>query len=178
LLRYPSLEDAPALLAAVTDPAFPRDSAWGRASTMAELRALLSRRQASHRDGSQLSWTVVAADDARAIGLLNLSRQPEPRTWILGFWLAPACWGRGYAVEASRCVLAHAFEEQRQDCVWAGSALWNLRSQRVLEKLGFSFQGENPDGYRDAGEPVRTREYRMLRADWTRLAAGAPRAAR
>jgi RimJ/RimL family protein N-acetyltransferase len=54
-----------------------------------------------------------------------------------GYWIARAHWGRGYATEAGRAVLAAARDSLRVERLNAGHFLDNPASGRVLEKLGF-----------------------------------------
>ena len=49
-------------------------------------------------------------------------------------------WGRGFASEAARELLRHAFEDLDLRRVWCGYYAGNERSKRVQEKLGFKYQ--------------------------------------
>jgi RimJ/RimL family protein N-acetyltransferase len=55
----------------------------------------------------------------------------------LGYWLGCAYWGRGYATEAVRAVLAFAFDEVGLAYVRARFITENRASGRVLGKVGF-----------------------------------------
>jgi RimJ/RimL family protein N-acetyltransferase len=55
----------------------------------------------------------------------------------LGYWLAPAVHGQGYATEAARAVLAEYFA-CGSDPITSGYFEGNTRSARVLSKLGFT----------------------------------------
>lgn len=57
----------------------------------------------------------------------------------LGYWIAEEYWGNGYAVEASRELLNHAFDDLNLDVVYASYRIENNQSRRVLEKLGFKY---------------------------------------
>lgn len=54
----------------------------------------------------------------------------------------PAHWGRGYATEASRAILRHAFETLGLARVPGRTDAPNRGSARVLERLGMHFEGE------------------------------------
>jgi ribosomal-protein-alanine N-acetyltransferase len=54
----------------------------------------------------------------------------------IGWRLAKPHWGAGYATEAARAALAFGFDELHQDEIVATCSPGNLRSQRVLAKLG------------------------------------------
>lgn len=55
----------------------------------------------------------------------------------LGYAFGAPYWGRGYATETGRALLAHAFETLDQDHVVAVTHPANAGSRHVLEKLGF-----------------------------------------
>jgi RimJ/RimL family protein N-acetyltransferase len=56
----------------------------------------------------------------------------------IGWRLAPECWGRGYATEAARAVLAHAFGPLGLHQVVSFTTASNLRSQRVMQRIGMT----------------------------------------
>lgn len=56
----------------------------------------------------------------------------------LGYTLARAVWGRGYATELGRALVEHAFTVLRVPRVVAQVEPGNLASRRVLEKLGMT----------------------------------------
>jgi len=61
----------------------------------------------------------------------------------IGWRLAASHWGRGLATEGARAVLAYAFEELRLAEIVSFTVPANLRSRRVMEKIGMT---------RDAGD--------------------------
>ncbi len=54
----------------------------------------------------------------------------------IGWRLAREHWGRGYASEAARTALGHAFGALGLDEVVSFTSVGNTRSRRVMEKLG------------------------------------------
>ena len=60
----------------------------------------------------------------------------------IGYWVAPALWGRGLATTALRLVVAHAFRaDPGLRRVYAVPYATNPASARVLEKAGFTREG-------------------------------------
>ena len=59
----------------------------------------------------------------------------------LGYWIGKPYWGHGYATEAVRALIAHAFDADGFDYLMAGHFSDNPASARVIEKLGFVAQG-------------------------------------
>jgi RimJ/RimL family protein N-acetyltransferase len=74
------------------------------------------------------------------IGGIGFGRRPTGETEF-GYWLARRHWGRGYATEAGRALLATARHGLRVKRLDAGHFLDNPASGRVLEKLGFKPTG-------------------------------------
>ena len=56
----------------------------------------------------------------------------------VGWRLAPACWGQGYATEAARAATADGFERLGLAEIVSFTAAINQRSRRVMEKLGMT----------------------------------------
>lgn len=57
----------------------------------------------------------------------------------LGFHLKKAFWGQGYAFEAARAVIDHAFRIVGVTGLFAGHHPDNISSARLLERLGFEY---------------------------------------
>ena len=92
------------------------------------------------RDGMTAGTGFVFAcrrrDDDALIGCAGLSI--EPRGGEIGYWIAKAHWGQGYASDAARRLVALAFDTFRMARVRAASHVDNPASARVLEKAGLS----------------------------------------
>jgi RimJ/RimL family protein N-acetyltransferase len=59
----------------------------------------------------------------------------------LGYRLRRDAWGRGYATEGGRALVAHAFDTVGAERLSARTLERNLASQRVMQKCGFRFAG-------------------------------------
>ena len=84
----------------------------------------------------------------------------------LSFWLSPTCWGLGLAREAVARVVAHFTTTVGARPIWAGAAVWNEPSARLLLALGFFEDTLLEDGYSVDGQSFAVRQF------W--LAARAP----
>ena len=138
LLRPGWAEDAPALAAAIADERIVRNLAtapWPYRLRDAE--AYL----AQPRDPLLPSFLIFERTDGepRLIGSCGVGRRPSGAV-ELGYWVARAFWGRGFATEASAALvdIARALRLPR---LQASHFLDNPASGRVLEKLGFEVLG-------------------------------------
>lgn len=82
------------------------------------------------------TFAVVLAD--RLIGTVNFEIDAAARSAMLGYALARAHWGHGYATEAARAALHWVRGEHDLVEIWASTDPGNARSRRVLEKLGMT----------------------------------------
>jgi len=135
LLRPGWIEDAPALARAIGDRDVARNLArvpWPYSEADAEAFLSLPQNPARPR------FLVCLRSNNQIVGGIGLDGDEEPN---LGYWIARAHWGRGYATEAGRAVLALADASLRLPQIKACHALDNPGSGAVLRKLGFRAAG-------------------------------------
>lgn len=85
-------------------------------------------------------WAVDAADGF--IGFVGLARPRFEAHFTpaleIGWRLSRGAWGHGYATEAARTVLAHAFTTLAMPGLVSFTAHTNTRSRAVMRRLGFT----------------------------------------
>lgn len=89
------------------------------------------------------AWAVVDNPTSAVIGYCGLTRFPgrcAPGEAEIGFRIARAHWGRGLATEAARAALDHAFAALRLPRLIALVDPANVKSIRVVEKLGMRYE--------------------------------------
>jgi RimJ/RimL family protein N-acetyltransferase len=96
--------------------------------------------------------TFAIVLDGRVIGTVNFEIDAANRVAMLGYAIARAHWGRGFALEAATAAVRWAFAEHELVEIWASTDADHVRSRRVLEKLGMTL---DPSGTRDV-------RYRLL----------------
>ena len=122
-------------------------------------------------------WAVEVRTGGEFIGFVGLAvptwEAPFTPCTEIGWRLARSAWGQGYATEAANAVLATAFSACGLDEVVSFTTTGNLRSQRVMERIGMT---RDPSG--DFDHPLVTHGplrrhvlYRLHKADWPRPSA-------
>jgi RimJ/RimL family protein N-acetyltransferase len=76
------------------------------------------------------------------IGRVGFTSQPGWPGFELGWTIAPAYQGRGYATEAARMLLEYAFQELDQPHVISIIHADNTPSRKVAERLGQRVEGD------------------------------------
>ena len=162
LLRRSSPADAAWVAAAVADPRYPPDDSWSDVETEDAARARLEAQSARWVSGAALHFSIECPPSPAGVGQVSLSREPEPDTWLLGYWIVPDKWDQGFATECALAVLGLATDKLGARSVWAGTTPSNQASRRVLSNLGFEFRNENPCGYTVGALQVPTYEYEFV----------------
>ena len=91
------------------------------------------------------AWPFFIFDaDQTLVGAITLSnvRRGVAESGTLGYWIGRPFAGRGHATAAVRGLVAHAFDDLRLHRVEAACVPTNLASRRVLEKAGFTLEGQ------------------------------------
>jgi [ribosomal protein S5]-alanine N-acetyltransferase len=84
---------------------------------------------------------VALRDGGAPIGMCGLLKRDHLEHPDLGYALLPRYWSQGYAREAADAVMAHGRSAFKLDRVLASTSLDNGDSIRLLEKMGFRFEG-------------------------------------
>jgi RimJ/RimL family protein N-acetyltransferase len=118
-------------------------------------------------DGAGARLAMDRGCDGSFLGWCSLTRwNPDYRSATLGYCLAEAAWGHGYATEAARAVLQWAFGTLDLNRVQAEADTRNAASARVLEKLGFVREGTLREDCVVNGEVSDSWVYGLLRREW------------
>jgi RimJ/RimL family protein N-acetyltransferase len=80
--------------------------------------------------------------DGQLIGVIGLESEDGGKTLEIGYWIAEPQWGKGYASEAARAMVDHAFGEMGCTAITARYTIGNTGSRRILLGLGFAELGE------------------------------------
>ena len=98
------------------------------------------------RWGTDFGLFAAFEQDDTFIGWFCLRPEREgPRDEAeLGYRLRQASWGKGYATEGSKALVAKGFTELGLREVWADTMTANRRSRHVMEKVGLTLKSEIP----------------------------------
>lgn len=87
-------------------------------------------------------WAVEVPGVAEFIGFVGLAIPRFEAHFTpcveIGWRLARAFWSRGYATEAARAALGYGFRERGLDEIVSFTAVGNLRSRAVMERIGMT----------------------------------------
>jgi len=94
------------------------------------------------KNGTGMICAIDSKAEVRLIGATGLRIEVAQRRAELGYWIGRHWWGQGFATEASRALVAWAFERLGLQRVFARHFASNPASGRVLEKIGMRREGQ------------------------------------
>ena len=152
-LRPVRPNDAPDLLEARGDTQTMRYWDWPPQTSAAEIRAIIEQHAREIESGTTLWWAVALTPRGAAIGECDLSEiDAHHRRAEIGFLFRRAVWGQGYARESAARVMRYAFEDLGLERLSARAHAGNTASVRLLETLGFAYEGTLKAHVRRDGE--------------------------
>jgi RimJ/RimL family protein N-acetyltransferase len=161
--------DAEAFASYRSDPEVARYQDWECPFPVSEARRFIAslHHLAPGTPGTWFQFAVGLAPSEALIGDVAIrTSRADARQAELGFTLAPAHQGQGYATEAVRTVVQYAFAKLAMHRVFSRTDARNLRAQRLLERLGFRQEGELRESTWFKGAWATDLLYAQLEAEW------------
>lgn len=125
----------------------------------------LAEQPQRHASGKGIAWAVTRRSDGRLIGGVGFALTRAHKRAELGYWVARAEWGKGIATEASRAVVAYAFDVLELHRVDAHHYVENPASGAVMRRLGMQYEGRVRGMVWRDGVPRDLDLYAILRSD-------------
>ena len=116
------------------------NAGWKPHSSKSETEAFIKYSIKKREYGQPGIYTIYYKPDKKVIGTIEIHTYKEYKAEI-GFVLNPIYWNKGIITEASKAVIVYAFEILGLSRLGYGYFLFNDRSKRVSEKLGFTYEG-------------------------------------
>ncbi len=132
--------DAEALFACCRNANLGNNAGWAPHQSIEESREILHTLFMKQEN----IWAITRKDSGQLIGSIGIIPDPKrenPQSRMLGYWLDEAHWGKGYMTEAVQAVINYAFKELHLSLITAYCYPHNKRSQKVLERNGFIYEG-------------------------------------
>jgi ribosomal-protein-alanine N-acetyltransferase len=84
----------------------------------------------------------------------------------VGYWIGEPFWGQGFAAEACRAVVEYSFQNCGPERMQARVIVGNEPSIRVLEKLGFQYEGRLRSSLVRRGIVEDVMYFSVLKPEW------------
>ena len=138
LIMPPTIDDAPLVMALMTDPEVRRYLGGPASRERAEARA-----QKLANAGNPHAWVVhLRGQSSGGVGLISLTSHHDGIDSEISYEFQTPVWGVGIASETVGTVLAHALEHLDYNRLIAETQAANGPSRRLLERLGLRQERE------------------------------------
>jgi len=119
----------------------------------------------SDRRRDEYRWLILHGEEP--VGTAALMK-PSWRMGYgeIGYLISEPYQARGLGTRAVRLLTTHLFAETALRRLQALVSVENVASQRLLERLGYAYEGTLRQHFVIQGHPVDEKVYAMLRADW------------
>lgn len=158
-------EDVPAFWAMVDDPEGDRLTGTHTRFTREVVEAWCRSRNVQE---DRLDLVIATLDDDACVGEVVL-HELDPDNASCGFRISlvgPQAYGRGYGTEATRLMLAHAFETVGLNRVELEVYAFNDRARHVYERAGFTVEGVRRQALRWEGDTYDAVLMSILASEW------------
>lgn len=144
-IRQFTLDDAEEYWPLVFDPAILRYTDGQPKATLDDVREiLLGSPLKDYRVHGFGRMACVEKSTGRVVGFSGLKYLNDFDEIDIGYRFLPECWGKGYATESAKILMAHGISELGLRRIVGLVHPENVASKKVLEKLGLRFERELP----------------------------------
>ncbi len=111
-------------------------------------------------------YGIVVKGTDKVIGSVDFNHRHADDVLELGYTLHTDYWGRGYVPEAAHALIDLAFKDLGLHKIELTCFGYNVQSQRVAEKLGFTLEARIRDRKDAQGKRCDDLRYGLLRSEW------------
>ena len=132
----------------------------------------------TEQDGKEFISAMLSADenetfafaimvDDKVVGSIGIFRQDNihRQTAELGYYIAEEYWGKGIMTEAVKQICAYVFAKSDIIRIYAEPFAYNIASCRVLEKVGFQYEGTLRSNAVKNGKVIDMEMYSLLKEE-------------
>lgn len=169
-LRNFTVQDAAVLYKWGQNPKFHKLAAFNQFKNIDE-----AKKAAEEYAKRQYSYAICLNKNDQVIGLVELYERGMDinsgllQTKEIGFLIDPDFEGKGLMRDALELILKYAFEKLNQIEIWAGTFEQNIRSQRLLESLGFHYVYEYDMSQISKIFSYKEKYYLLKKAEWLKI---------
>ena len=132
----------------------------------------------TEQDGKEFISAMLSADenetfafaitvDDKVVGSIGIFRQGNihRQTAELGYYIAEEYWSKGIMTEAVKQICEYVFAKSDIIRIYAEPFAYNIASCRVLEKVGFQYEGTLRSNAVKNGKVIDMEMYSLLKAE-------------
>ena len=164
ILRKITKQDVPDMYAYCSDPEVTRFVTWNPHQSLADTEAFVLN---NYKKKSLAPWGMEYKKTGKIIGTVDLaSWNPTHQSAEIAYCIHQGYWGCGLTTEAAKSVIAFGFSNMDLIRIQARCFVANIGSERVMEKLGMTFEGIIRKGMLVKGKHEDLKLYSILKEEF------------
>ena len=120
----------------------------------------------NQKENLPAGYGIVVKGTDKVIGSVDFNHRHGDDVLELGYTLHPDYWGQGYVPEAALALIDLAFKDLDLHKIELTCFGYNVQSQRVAEKLGFTLEARIRDRKDVQGNRCDSLRYGLRRSEW------------
>ena len=170
-LRQRTVADAKDMLAYVSLPQVAIPAAFPLVETLEDEIDYIEKvyPQRLLEENLPAGWGITLKGQDKVIGSVDFNKRHGDKIFEIGYTLHPDYWGQGYVPEAARALIDLGFKNLGLHKIELVCFGYNVQSQRVAEKLGFTLEARIRDRKDVQGNRCDSLIYGLLRSEWESL---------
>lgn len=166
-LRRISMQDAEQMYAYASDDEVAKYVTWETHRSIQDSKKFIQFILVQYAKHDIAPWGIELKESGRLVGTVDFVWwKPEQQSAEIGYVLARDCWGQGLMTEAASALLKLGFGEMDLVRIQARCIEGNIGSQRVMEKIGMSYEGTLRKGIKIKGQHWDLKLYSILKEEF------------
>ena len=173
ILRKMTLDDAKNMFEYAADPEVTKYTLWDNHKSIEDSLGFLKMVIQKYENKEVSEWGVVYKENNKFIGTCGYGWwRPVHNRAEIGYAISRKYWGKGLTTEAVKEVIKFGFEKMQLNRIEGTCFVGNIASQRVLEKVGMTFEGIIREQLLGKGKYRDLRMYSILRKEYYKKSSG------
>ncbi|MEJ9218498.1 GNAT family protein [Paenibacillus glucanolyticus] len=166
-LRRVSMQDANEMYVYASDDEVTKHVTWETHRSVNDSKRFIQFILAQYAKHDIAPWGIELKESGRMVGTVDFVWwKPGHQSAEIGYVLARDCWGQGLMTEAATALLKLGFGQMELVRIQARCITENIGSQRVMEKIGMSYEGTLKKGIKIKGQHWDLKLFSILKEDY------------
>jgi len=137
-----------------------------RYSSFEETKSQMDWYEKLSKERTGMAWKIVDKENSERTGVISYYNHSTVHNKAeVGYWLLPQYWKKGIVSEVFQVVINYLLQEKKVHRVEAFVEEGNSDSNRLLERVGFVYEGTMRDCEIKEGQYISLRIYGLLSTD-------------
>ncbi|NEY83056.1 GNAT family N-acetyltransferase [Bacillus sp. 3H-10] len=168
VLRKVTLNDVESMFLYCSNEEVSRYVLWDTHRILSDTKEFVKYILNQYENKKLAPWGIEYKENGEFIGTIDfVSWQPQHKSAEIGYVISQEYWGKGITTEAATEIVKFGFEKMDLVRIQAKCFAENIGSQRVMEKIGMSFEGIMRKGLFAKGKHHDVKLYSILKEEFT-----------